>query len=355
MNKLRRFVVAAVAVLVALCGWVVLRYGLTPASTPGLLQALVVALLLPVVPVALTHGKSWGQQLFDAHRNGAGMSFERRSIFVSADAVGDSDETLSDIEAAVAGADEYDDCRRDQFDEGRGLTVRHTGFHNSFVRVAGDGRLVVTGASANTHALASLVERVASLTMEKTRRHPLFEPTPIRGAPRAFLGVFLVVLFCVGAAGGLAAAYPAGVYSAPERAVLVGLDARAAAVPGYDDADAALDKSAFLVDSLSEEAVELGWERDDVDRLSVHARQAVVLSSTVDGMVTSARDDGLSQVERERAASIDADRHAAECRVADTISTRIEKGRVEGDPKPLERARSTLRSRAAAAGAPCEG
>jgi hypothetical protein len=353
MNKLRTFAAGGPVVLAVATLWAALRYGVAPASRGGYLAAALAVVAIPTLPVALSYGKLWLRRLGEYRQNGSGFSFERRSIFVSGDAVGDADRTLADIEAAVSSADEYDECRRDRFGEGRGLTIRHTGFHNSFVRIAGDGRVVVTGASRNTHSLAALVERVASLPMRRTRRHPMLERKPIRGAPRAFLGLFLVAVFLVGVGGIGAAAYPADAYSAPERTVLVGYDARADAVPGYDESDATLDKAAFLVNALGEEAVELGWDRDDAAKLSEHARQSMFLSATVADMLAGARDAGLTAAERERVGSIEADLHAAECRVAAAIDVRIEKGRVAGDASALRDAGRTLRDRAAAAGAPC--
>ena len=353
MNKLRAFVAGGSVGLAVVTLWTALHYGIAPGSEEGYLTAVAAVVLLPTLPLAAMYGKLWLHRLAEYRRNGSGMSFERKSIFVSDGEVGDADRTFTDIQKAIDGADEYDEVRRDTFGEGRGLTVRHTGFHNSFVRVADDDRLVVTGASRNTHSLASLVERVASLSMERTRSHPLLDPKPIRGAPRAFFSLFLVVVFLFGVGGVGAAAYPADAYSAPERTILVGYDARADAVPGYDGTDATLDKAALLVSALDEEAVEIEWDRNSTAKLSSHARQSVVLSATVADMLSSARDGSLAPAERERVSTLEADLHAAECRVSSSIATRIENGRVEGDTATLTAARETLRERAAAAGAPC--
>ncbi|EMA06481.1 hypothetical protein [Haloferax denitrificans] len=353
MNKLRGFVVGGCLTLSVALAFVGLHYGLGPASRDGYVTALVAVALLPTIPLVAAHAKFALRRLAEYRRNGSGLSFERDSIFVSADTVGDAERALSDIEAAVEAADEYDECRRDRFGEGRGLNVRHTGFHNSFVRVASDGRLVVTGASQNTHSLASLVERVASLTMERTRSHPFFARKPVRGAPRAFLGLALVVVFVFGAGGVVGAAYPADAYSAPERVVLVGYDTRAVATPGYDATDATLDKAAFLVDSLGEEAVEIGWDRDDADKLTTHGRQAVFLSETVSTQLGAVREDASATGERERVAALEADLHAAECRVAARITSRVESGNVAGDASALVSAGESLRASAADAGYAC--
>ena len=354
MNKLRTFVVAGSVALALAVPLTALEYGIEPASRDGYLTALVAVVLLPSVPVALAYGKLGVRRVAEYRRNGSGLSFERKSIFVSEGPVGDVDRVLADVETAVESAGEYDECRRDQFGEGPGFTIRHTGFHNSFVRVTGDGRLVVTGASENTHSLASLVERVTSLRLKRTRNHPFAAVKPVRGAPRAFLGVLLVAVLLVGAGGLGAAAYPADAYGAPERAVLVGYDARSAAVPGYDGTDATLDKAAFLVSGLDEEAVELSWDRNGTSRLSRHSRQSVFLSARAADMLATAREGDLTAAERDRVSAIEADLHAAECRVASSIATRIEEGRVEGDTTTLEEDRATLRGRAADAGVECD-
>lgn len=353
MNKLRTFVVGGCVTLSLALVLVGLQYGYGSASRDGYVTTLTAVVLLPVIPLVAAYAKFALRRLAEYRRNGSGLSFERKSIFVSVDAVGDADKTLTDIETAVEAADEYDECRRDRFGEGRGLTIRHTGFHNSFVRVAGDGRLVVTGASKNTHSLASLVERVASLTMERTRAHPFFNRKPVQGAPRAFLGLFLLVVFLFGVGGVVGAAYPADAYSAPERVVLVGYDTRAMITPGYDTTDATLDKAAFLVDSLGEEAVELGWDRDDANKLTTHGRQAVFLSETVTAQLDTVREGVSMPSERERVDTLEADLHAAECRVASKITSRVESGNVEGDTSALVSAGATLRASAADAGYAC--
>lgn len=353
MNKLRTFVGFGSIALALATLWAVFRYGLSSASNSGYLRAAAVVVLLPVIPVALARAKLWVRRLAEYRRNGSGLSFERKSVFVSDGDVDDAEGTLADIEEAVTATDDYDECRRDEFGEGRGLTIRHTGYHNSFVRVAGDGQVVVTGASENTHSLASLVERVASLSMNRTRVHPLLEPKPVRGAPRAFLGLFLVGLFLFGVAGVGAAAYPADAYSAPERAVFVGYDAQADLVPGYDETDARMDRAALHVSALDEEAVELQWDRNGTAKLSEHTRQSVFLSARGAEMLDGVRDADLTSAERERISTLETDLHAAECRVASAITTRLEKNRVEGDTAPLTDARRTLRERAAVAGHPC--
>ncbi len=353
MNKLRTFVLGGSAFLFVAGAWAFLTYGVTPANDGAYLRLLAAAVLLPVVPRALAAAKYLVGRGLEARENGGGLSAERDSIFVSESAVGDAERTLSRLADAIADADDFDGVSRDEFAEGPGLTVRHTGFHNSFVRVTGDGHLVVTGASTRTHSLADVVERAAALSLRQRRVHPLRTADPVRGAPRSFLGLFMAVLLLFGVASVGAVGYPADAYNASERVVLVGFDVRADAAPGYDETDALLGKSAFLVDALGEEAVELSWEKDAETKLERHASQSLRLSAIVSDNLATARERGLTAEQADRAETIRNDLHAAECRVAGAIDKRLEEGKVAGDASDLRQMRTTLRERAASAGAAC--
>lgn len=355
MNKLRIFVGGAVVALSFLTVLMIPQYGYSPESSGGYFTVIAVIAALPTIPIAATYAKHGIRRLAEYYQNGGGLSFERNSIFVSLSGLNDTDQVLSKIKTAVEDTGKYDECQRDRFGEGHGLTIRHTGFHNSFIRAADDGRLVVTGASENTHSLASLVERVGSVTMERTRTHPFLNIEPIGGAPRAFLGLLLVVLFMFGVSGVAAAAYPAGAYSTPERVVLVGYDSGATLVSGYDTTDATLDKAAFLVGSLEEEAVEINWDRDNANKLATHTKQSMALSVTITELFASSQKSKLTSTERERLTTLEKELHAAECRVASSITTRIDSGRVKGDTTQIKRDRAALRERAANAGMECEG
>ena len=353
MNKLRTLVLGGSAFLLVAVAWAFLTYGATPANAGAYLRVLAVAALLPAIPRALAAVKYVVGRRLEARENGGGLSAERDSIFVSESAVGDAERTLARLADAISAEEDFDGVSRDEFDEGPGLTVRHTGFHNSFVRVTGDGRLVVTGGSTRTHSLADVVERVASLSLRQKRTHPFRTAAPVRGAPRAFLGLFMAVLLLFGVASVGAVGYPADAYNASERVALVGFDVRADADPGYGETDALLGKSAFLVDALGEEAVEIGWDKDAASKLERHAAQSLALSSTVSDNLATARDRGLSPAQADRAATIRSDLHAAECRVAGAVDKRLRAGKVTGDLSDLRRMRSQLRDRAASAGAAC--
>lgn len=353
MNKLRTFVRAGSALLLVAGAWAYLTYGVTPANRGAYLRILAAAVLLPTVPRVLATVKFYVDRVRETRANEGGLSAERGSIFVSESPVSDAERTLSRLADAISDEDDFDGVSRDEFSEGPGLTVRHAEFHNSFVRLTGDGHLVVTGASTRTHSLADVVERVASLSLRRRRTHPFRSADPVRGAPRSFLGLFMAVLLLFGVASVGAAAYPADVYNSSERVVLAGFDARADVDPGYGETDALLDRSAFLVDALDEEAVEIGWDKDAASRLERHGSQSLVLSATASDTLTDARERGLSAAQADRAETIRSDLHAAECRVAGVIDERLREGKVTGDTSDLRRIRAELRDRAASAGAAC--
>lgn len=329
MNKLRTFARSAAAFLVALAAWGALHYG--PAVAPAsFLPVALVGLAIPVIPRALArlafHARRWWSNRSTAPR----FSFERGSLFVSTNPVDDRESALERIKAVVAGDDRFDAVADDEFAEGIGLTVGHAGYHNSFVRFS-KGRLVVTGASERTHALADLVADACSLTFERATDHPFASPDPIRGAPRAFLGLFLVVLLLVGVGGFAGAAYPGGSHNPAEKTVLVGLDARGEFVPGVTTDETRLDKAAFLVDGLAEEAVEIRWERNETDRILVHARQSVAVSNDVRRLLSAAHDGGLTPEQAARADRIETDLHEAERSVAAAIDERARNERVRDE------------------------
>lgn len=353
MNKLRTLVLGGSASLLVAVAWAATTYGVTPANAGAYLRVLAAAVLLPAIPRALAAVKYAVGRGLEARENGGGLSAERDSIFVSEATVSDPESTLARLADVISAEGSFDGVSRDEFDEGPGLTVRHAGFHNSFVRVTGDGRLVVTGGSTRTRSLADVVERVAAPSLRRRRLHPFRTAEPVRGAPRAFLGLFMAALLLFGVASVGAVGYPADAYNASERVVLVGFDARADAVPGYGETDALLGKSAFLVDALGEEAVEVEWDKDAAARLERHASQSLALSSTASANLAAARERGLSAAQADRAATIRTDLHAAECRVAGAVDARLAEGTVTGDPSDLRRMRSELRARAASAGATC--
>ena len=330
MNKLRTLSYAAAGFLVALSAWGVLRYG----GDDGVLPFVAVAalgLVIPLVPRALALIVFQVRLFRRRSADGGSFSFERGSLFVSTEPVADPSGALASVRAAVAGDDRFDAVADDEFTEGAGLTVGHAGYHNSFVRFSG-GKLVVTGASKRTHALADLIADACSLSFETVRNNPFLAPRPIGGGTRVVLGLVLVVLLLGGVAGFANTAYPGDTYNTAEKTVLVGFDARGDFVPGATRDEARLDKAAFLVDGLAEEAVEVRWERNSTERILAHGRQSLAISEDVRRLLAAARADGSDADAAARADRIEGDLHDAEREVAAALTERARDENVRDAP-----------------------
>lgn len=327
VNKLRLVARGGGSTLLLVTAWAALHYGPERGYLPFLGPA-VLAVAVMAIPVLGAHAKLWWHNAREWWEGRGGYSFERGSLLLSEESIGEREALLDDVTAAVEDTEGYDDVKRDEFPEGDGLTVTHAGFHNSFLRVTGAGRVLVTGASERSRDLADLLEERFGLTMEPSRFHPFLEPTPIRGAPRVFLSVFLVVGLVVGLLGVGGAAYPSSAYNPAEKVVLVGFDARGDA-PGVDQDQVRLQKAAFLVDVVNETAVEIAWEQNSSARIASHARSAVAVSDDTNRLLNETLRHG-DPAERRRARAIRADLHDAQRRVARSIATR-NRGNVSGD------------------------
>ncbi|WP_218836427.1 hypothetical protein [Halorarum salinum] len=320
-NWLRVVSVSSATFLFALSVWAAVAYGGPLRFLPGVVTAMTILLL----PKALAYAKLWsrrGRRYLTARRRGAA---ELDATFVSDEPDPNPDGALSCIADAIGGGI-ADSVRRESFPEGEGLMVRHGGFHNSFVRLTGGGQLVVTGASKRTRALAERVADIRGVSMRNRSNNPLVGPIPVRGAPRWFLALGLVAILVVGVMGVVNAAYATDTYTAPEKAVLVSYDARADFDPGTSPTDARLGKAEFLIGALSEEAVEVAWEQNESRYIVEDGRQAIEMSRDVRTHLRTAREGSLTPDQRERAASIETDLHAAERDVAGALGERLETG-----------------------------
>lgn len=353
MNKLRTFVLGGSTLLFGALAWALLTYGVTATNAGAYVRVLAVAVLLPVIPRGLAVAKYVVGKRWEARQASGNPNAEEGAIFVSESTISDVERTLSRLSDAISAEDEFDGVSRDVFSEGPGLTARHAGFHNSFIRVTGDSHLAITGETRQTNALADVVERTTTLSLRRKNSHPFREARPVQGAPRMFLGLFLVVLLLFGVGSVATAGYPADTYNTGERVVLVGFDVRSDVTPGYDETDATLGKSAFLVGALGEEAVEISWDGNATAELERHASQSLALSATVTDNLGTVRRQDSSAAQAERVAMIRSDLRDAECRVSAAIGKRLEEETVQGNTSDLRRMRTRLRERAASIGAKC--
>lgn len=328
VNKLRGLSVVASLFLLAVSVWIAVRY-----DVPSVLATSVASAALIVgLPVALAYGKLGGRRawrsLRDQRRDGIP---DRQRTLVSETPVENPTAVLTAVADAVRDTEEFDDVRREEFDDGNdGLMVTHAGFHSSFVRITDEDHVAITGGSKRTRALGRLIERVRPLSMAAQPNNPFHDPIPVRGAPRVFLGVFMIVVVILATGSMVGTAYPGEPYTAGEKAVLVGMDARADFDGGVTPTEARLDKAQFIVDAVGEEAVEVNWTSDNQSaRVTKHGRQALAMSADARALLATVRASDPTPEQAARADRIEADLRAAEERVAAEITRRIENGEIE--------------------------
>jgi len=326
-NKLRGLSVGAGLFLVATGVWMTVRY-----DVPGVLAtAGVSAAVILGLPVVLAYAKIGGRRTWRSLRDRLTDGVpERERTLVSETPVENPTALLASIADAVRDAEEFDDVRRESFEDDDGLMVTHAGFHGSFVRITDGDHLAVTGSSKRTRALARLIESVRPLSLSDRPNNPFHEPVPVRGAPRVFLGLFMIAVVVLATGSMVGAAYPAGPYTTGEKAAFVGMDARADFDGGVSPTDARLDKAEFTASSVGEEAIEVNWTEDNqTGRVVTHGRQALAMSADTRELLATVRASNPTPEQTARADRIKADLRAAEMEVAAEITRRIEDGDIE--------------------------
>lgn len=318
VNTLRQLSRSSGVFLLALSGWAMVHYGNLLRFVPSV----VVAVTILILPVAFAYVKLWLRRTSRYIKQRQRESTERDSTFVSAVPDPAPGEALSSIAAAVADEDRRD-IQRETFPEGEGLMITYGGFHNSFVRLTDHGRLVVTGASKQTRSLAESIGDLRGVTMERHSNNPLLGPIPVRGAPRWFLGVLLVMILIVGVGVVAGTAYTADTYTIPEKVVLVSYDAHADFAPGATKTDARLGKAEFMVGSLSEEAVEIRWEKNGSSFLVGDGKQALAISDDVRAELHAVKRKSPTDAQAARSDRIESELHTAERQVAESIRIRL--------------------------------
>ncbi|WP_226012214.1 hypothetical protein [Halomicrobium salinisoli] len=341
MNRLRALSRGGGGLVVLLALWATIHYGGSPLRFAPALLVGVVGAGLPAAFAWLKGAvRSLRRRLADADE---GFSAEQGSIFVSEGVVDDAVDCLESIRSALGDDERFDEVEREAFEEGPGLSVLHGGFHNSFVRITGAGRVVVTGASEQTGALADLVSESQSLSFERTRDNPFEGAEPVRGAPRVFLGVLVFVVLLAGVNAVGAAAYTADAYNPAERLVLVGIDAQGDADPGVSGTDARLSKAAFLATVVDEGSTEVRWAGNDSGRVAEQGRQALVASRDARRLLEAVRSGSPTADQRDRADRIERRLAEAERSVADALDERADQGAV-GETTEISRLSERLRA-----------
>lgn len=341
MNTLRTVAWGGGGFAVLLGVWATIHYGGPPVR---FLPTVALGLVAATLPFGIAYTK---RAVISTRRRFAdvddGYSAETGSIFVSTTTVDDPLDCLETIVPAIRADDDYEEVTRESFQEGPGLMVLYGGFHNAFVRITEPGRVVVTGASERTHALADTVSKVSGLSFERTRNNPFAGLKPVRGASRVFLGVIVLTLILGSAVAVGTAAYPSNTYNPAERTVLVGIDARGDLAPGVSRTDTRLSKAAFLVTIVDEGAQEVTWARNDSERVTAYGRQALRASRDARALLTTVREGPLTPTQAARADSLDRRLVDARESVAVAMTARIESGSVN-ETAEMRRVMAELRA-----------
>jgi hypothetical protein len=347
MNTLRTVAWGGGGFSALLALWATIHYG----GSVRFLPTVVLGLVAATLPFGIAYTKravtSTRRRFADVD---AGISAEKGSIFVSTTTVDDPLDCLETIVPAVRADDDYDEVTRESFQEGPGLMVLYGGFHNAFVRITEAGRVVVTGASEHTHALADTVGDACALSFERTRNNPFSGLEPVQGAARVFLGVIVLTLLLGSTVAVGTVAYPSDTYNPAERTVLVGIDARGDFVPGVDRTDTQLSKAAFIVAVVDEGSQEVTWAQNDSERVTAHGRQALQASRDARALLTTVREEPLTPTQTDRADRLDRRLVAARESVAAAMTARVENGSVN-ETAEMRRVVAQLRADPGAASA----
>lgn len=322
VNKLRTWSVFGSGFLLLLSAWGFLAYGEGIDDLWPFLKAVFVALLVVGIAPGIAHAKMWLERLrqVESRRGLDPRAAISRAIYLSDTAVPDREAALATIREAAVADETYGAVDVTDFAEGEGLSITHSGFHNLFVRVTDSGQLAVTGESERTKDLADLVERVCPVTMTQVRSNPFLQPKPIKGAPRTFLSLFLVVLVVLGTMTVLGAAYPADAYNPAEKAVLVSVDLRTGFDPGISDTERRLTKAAFMVEVLDEKSTEILWVNESTGRVERFGRQALTVSEDARALLATVQSSGTSD-QQARADELETDLRRAERETADALDS----------------------------------
>lgn len=326
VNKLRTLTRGGGGLLIVLTTWAFFRYGQGIGDIVPYLKMAVLGVVIILLPRALVRAKIvvitvW--RMIEHYRSGStSFSRTRGTTFISEAPLADPEAVLGEVTDIVQTNDMYDDVKRDEFPEGEGLTVTHTGFHNTFVRISKSARLVLTGASKKTRALADDLEEGNSMSFREAYRNPFRKPRSVEGAPRVFFGLFVFILILAGTMGVADAAYPTVAYNPAEKTVLLTLDARTALDPTVSETDNRLAKAEFMVKSLEEEAVEIQWDRSSPEAAASHGEQATLIAQDIRGQLTAVRSSSPTPEQAARADRVETELYAAEETVSEALESK---------------------------------
>lgn len=321
------------AALAALAVWARLTYG--PTVSEAALVAGGLAAVLAVGPPAIPRAR------FALVRYLRAPDATDGTWVASTDRLTSRRRCLEATQTAVESSDADLTLEQTSFTEGPGLTA-HAGAQVGFVRVTADSRLVVGGSTVVVSRIRESIDKDGALDVgfRPVDRNPFARPTPIRGAPRVALAVFLVVAAVAGVLIVADGAYGTDAYNPLEKTGLLAIDVRTAVDPTHSAADAALDRAAFMTDILDEEATEIRWTNGTTP--AVHAQQAVVVTRDVRANLDRAEDRELTAAQQSRAARIRARSDRARTEVVRAIDDTIRTAPETVDLSRLRASRDAL-------------
>lgn len=325
MNKLRTFGASCGFVLLSAAAFGAATYGV---GTHSATLALVVCLAGGIV--ALPTLLSWVRRTLGRRRQDLAGSNARSGTkdryYVANEGFTNRDGLLDAVREVVDGDGRFERGSDESFPEGTGLSIRHGGFHASFVRVDRSGRLVLSGASGRTGDLAAALAARLDVTFDRSWSNPMRRRTPVAGGTRVVLAALFLTATVVGVGSVAAAGYPSAAYNPAEKIALSSFDAKAALVPGTTPTDAAIQKARFRISALNESVVEVDWEGNDSRRVLSTSRHALVIAGDTRATLETLRERDLSPRQAAEVDTLKADLRDNETHVATKLETRAERG-----------------------------
>ncbi|WP_227379319.1 hypothetical protein [Haladaptatus halobius] len=323
MNKLRITAITGGVILFVAATWGALEYG----NKDGLQQFVWVAalgVLVSATPDAIAvvkHTVHQHHREFKAEDTRAGT---KDRFFTSTEKFNNREEILDTICDVVKDTDDYERVVLNDFPEGTGLSIRHAGFHNSFVRVSASGRLILAGASKRTADLAGDLTEALGTSFDQLWANPMSQRKPIKGGFRIVLTVALVTATGLGVGSVATAGYPSNAYNPLEKVALASYDVYATVDPDMSENDAAIAKARFRVTILRESTVEIRWTDNESARLVSTGQNALRIADDTRSALVDLRDRDLTARQRSRVNRIATDLREAEDRVATSLQKRAD-------------------------------
>jgi len=297
MNKLKFALITGGINSFGLILWAWLYYGYQAAFLDAVLLGAITVSLPSILSRGIFRFRFWVRN----QKSRFGTEYrDGTSILESTNPINRPDHSLDRIKEHLKSHTMVDDVRWEHFDEGRGLSIIHSGFHNIIIRIGMRNHLVITGATARIDEILRAVGKITNLQFKRKSQSPFQIHQPVRGAPRVFLSILIVGMFI-----GIPLTVGAGAYSSEafnpvERTVLVGIDLQAQITPSVDSVDHRLNKAAFLISILGEEATEIQWSAENAALRSEQISQTELLSAKINLLLMEIDSQDLSTNQRVR-------------------------------------------------------